>query len=238
VLIYLDVETTGLEEKDRICALGCIGVEEESVSIHSERIKPPCKIRPEAMALHHITNEMVKDAPCFEASQTLQWLQSYNMKENILIAHNIEFDTTMLSKEGFIWQGGMIDTLKCTKHLIAEVDQFALQFLRYELGLYKTEQEEAGKLGIALQAHTPLSDAFHVKMLHNYLHDLADDQRLQELTFERVLVAKFTFGKYNGHYIEEIAMRDPGYLEWMLNNMSDMDMDLRYSVEHYLKESR
>jgi DNA polymerase III epsilon subunit-like protein len=236
LLIYLDVETTGLEEKDRVCAIGCIGVEGETVSIRSELVKPPHKIRPDAMALHHITNEMVKDAPPFETSQTLQWLQSHNTKENILVAHNIDFDTTMLSKEGFVWQGGMIDTLKCTKHLIPEVDQFALQYLRYELGLYKTEQEEAEKLGIVLQAHTPLSDAFHVKMLHAYLRELADDARLQELTLERALVTKFTFGKYNGRYIEEIAMRDPGYLEWMLNNLFDMDSDLRYSVEHYLKE--
>jgi DNA polymerase III epsilon subunit-like protein len=238
LLIYLDVETTGLEEKDRICAIGCIGVENDAVAVRSERIKPPRKIRPDAMALHHITNEMVKDAPLFGASQTLQWLQPYNTKENILVAHNIDFDTAMLSKEGFVWQGGMIDTLKCTKHLIPEVDQFALQYLRYELGLYKTEQEKAEKLGIVLQAHTPLSDAFHVKMLHACLRELADDERLQELTLERVLVAKFTFGKYNGRYIEEIAMRDPGYLEWMLNNMSDMDADLRYSVEHYLEEVR
>lgn len=238
MLIYLDLETTGLENKDRICAIGCIGVAGEEIETYSELLKPPRKIRPDAMALHHITNEMVQDAPSFDASQTLQWLKSHNSKENILVAHNIDFDMTMLSKEGFIWQGGIIDTLKCTKHLIAEVDQFALQFLRYELGLHKREKAEAQKLGIPLQAHTALSDAFHVKMLHAYLRDMADDGKLQELTVEQALVTKFTFGKYSGRYIEEIAMRDPGYLEWMLSNMFDMDSDLRYSVKYYLEEVR
>ena len=238
MLIYLDLETTGLEKNDRICALACIAFDGEIMQQHTQQIRPPKKIRPEASAVHHITNEMIKEAPVFSKSDVVAWLQVQNQSENILIGHNINFDLGMLEKESFVWQGGIIDTLKCTKHLIQEIDRFALQYLRYELQLYKSESEIAEKMGIRLQAHTALSDAFHVMLLHRYLNDMADDEQLQELTLERALVKKFNFGKYSGRYIEEIARHDQGYLEWMLNNMFDMDSDLRYSVKYYLKEVR
>ena len=235
MLIYLDLETTGLEPKDRLCAIGMIGVEGESVTTHYDLVKPPKKISPEAMSVHHITNEMVKEMPPFSDTESAKWLQKHNTPDTVLLGHNIGFDLSMLQKEGVVWQGGIIDTLKCTRHLIEECDQYGLQYLRYELGLYKDEAAEAKKLNIDLKAHDALSDAYHVKKLHDYLADMADVERLLELTVERTLITKFAFGKYKGRYIEEIAMNDRGYLEWMLNEMFDMDEDLRYSVEYFLR---
>lgn len=43
MLIYIDVETTGLEENDRICSLGMIVYDGEKVSKYKELIKPPKK---------------------------------------------------------------------------------------------------------------------------------------------------------------------------------------------------
>ncbi len=238
MLIYLDLETTGLEKGDRICSVGLIGVDGDQIVTLSDLIRAPKKIRPEAMAVHHITNEMVREAPGFSESECALWLDAHNSTDNILVAHNIEFDLRMLQKEGMVWQGGIIDTLKCTKHLITEIDRFSLQYLRYELALYKSEKEAAATMNIELNAHSVMSDALHVKLLHEYISDIADDERLMELTVEQALVKKFVFGKYKGRYIEEIAMQDRGYLQWMLENMFDMDSDLRYSVRHYLKEVR
>jgi DNA polymerase III epsilon subunit-like protein len=235
MLIYLDLETTGLEPKDRICAIGLIGVEGEDATTRYDLVKPSRKIRSDAMALHHITNEMVKERPAFAQSDSARWLEEHNTAEHIIVGHNIEFDLGMLQKEGIVWQGGVIDTLKCTRSLIPECEHYGLQYLRYELGLYRDEAEEAEKLGIPLQAHHALGDAYQVKRLCDYLGEMADTERLLELTVERALVTKFTFGKYKGRYIEEIAASDRGYLEWMLNNMFDMDEDLRYSVEYYLR---
>jgi DNA polymerase III epsilon subunit-like protein len=237
MLIYLDLETTGLEAKDRICSVGVIGVEEGDPVVLYDRIKPARKIRPEAMAVHHITNEMVKNAPAFDASETGQWLAAYNQTDNVLFGHNIEFDLAMLQKEGLVWQGGIVDTLKCTRLLIPECEQYGLQYLRYELGLYKEEIAAAKALGIDLVAHHALGDAFQVMRLHGYLAATANLDRLLELTVERALIEKFAFGKHKGRYIEEIAMSDPGYLRWMLDEMFDMEDDLRYSVEYYLSMS-
>jgi DNA polymerase-3 subunit epsilon/exodeoxyribonuclease X len=235
MLIYIDLETTGLEPEDRICSIGLIGVEGEAETVRCDLVRPPRKIRPEAMALHHITNEMVREKPAFPESGSAHWLQEHNRPEHVLVGHNIAFDLGMLQKEGFVWQGGVVDTLKCTRHLIPECDQYGLQYLRYELGLYRDETAEAERLGIDLHAHNALGDAYQVKRLYDCLAGMADSERMLEMTVEPSLVTKFTFGKYKGRYIEEIALNDRGYLEWMLNGMFDMDEDLRYSVEYYLR---
>jgi DNA polymerase-3 subunit epsilon/exodeoxyribonuclease X len=31
-------------------------------------------------------------------------------------------------------------------------------------------------------------------------------------------------------------MKDPAYLKWMLESLMDMDEDLRYSIEYYLRD--
>lgn len=238
-LCYLDTETTGLEKKDRLCSIGMITEHEGTFRTEYTLIHPPRKIPPEAMAVHHITNEMVKEAPHYDASAVASELEAINTPETIMVGHNLAFDLQMLAKEGLSWQGGMIDTLKCTKHLIGgEIDRFSLQFLRYELRLYREEADEAKRLGVTVQAHHALSDAFHTRMLHRYLLEMADNDRLMELTTEHALVHKLTFGKYAGKFIEDIARRDPKYLDWMLGSLSDMDEDLRYSIGYYLKEVR
>ena len=239
MLCYIDVETTGLEKEDRICSIGLIVVGRDKTDTYYDLVKTPKKIPPEAMAVHHITNEMLKDAPVFWDASAVQRLQELNHTETTLVGHNLAFDLQMLEKEGLTWQGGMIDTLKCVKHLLGgEIEHFSLQFLRYELRLYRGEAAAAEPLGITPVAHHALSDAFHTMLLYRYLGEMADDEQLMRLTTEQALIHKLPFGKYGGKYIEEIARRDPGYLEWMLNSLSDLDEDLRYSIEYYLNEVR
>lgn len=229
MLIFLDVETTGLEEKDRVCSVGIISVEDEKNRTIYELINEGKKILPQASSINHITNEMLKDKPNFKESQAYEFLSRHNRESTTIVGHNVKFDLAMLEKSGFDFKGEIIDTLRVTKHLIPECEQFSLQFLRYELKLYKKEKEE-------LQAHHALSDATIVKNLYEYLLEMSTKEKLANLSFKKVLIAKFGFGKYSGRYIEEISMIDRGYLEWMLSNIMDLDEDLRYSIEYYLGE--
>jgi DNA polymerase-3 subunit epsilon/exodeoxyribonuclease X len=229
-VIFLDTETTGLEAKDRICALGMITEDE----VHYELIHPGKKIPPGASAIHHITNEMVKDSPAFAESQSAEKLKSLNTPENILVSHNAPFELDMLQKEGIAWQGGVIDTLKCSKSLMDDLEGYALQFLRYELRLYREEVNVFEKHQIGIVPHHALSDALHTKMVLEYLLDLADVERLIEISKSHVLLTRLPFGKYAKKRIEEIALKDPSYLKWMVESLMDMDEDLRYSIEHYL----
>jgi DNA polymerase III epsilon subunit-like protein len=230
-VIFLDTETTGLENKDRICALGII----EGESTHFELINPGKKIPPAASAIHQITNEMVSDAPSFSQSVSVEKLKIFNLPETILVSHNAPFELAMLQKEGVVWEGGVIDTLKCSKSLMDDLEGYSLQFLRYELRLYREERGVFQEHGVALIPHHPLSDALHTKMVLEYLLDLADIERLIEISKSHVLLSRLPFGKYAKKRIEEIALKDPGYLKWMVESLMDMDEDLRYSIEHYLR---
>lgn len=235
--LFLDLETTGLEVKDRVCELAFICEDEEGAVTHSNALcKSPKKISHEAMALHHITNEMIKDEKTCQETSTYKRLQEYNSEENILIAHNIRFDLKMLEKEGFDLKMQAVDTLRCTKSLIPECEGFGLQFLRYELGLYKEEEELARYAGIDISAHRALSDALHVKLLWKTLLQYATVSQLIAISSRPVLLEKFPFGKYSGRYIEEIAGSDTAYLHWMLSNIEDMDEDLSYSIQKHLEE--
>ncbi len=237
MLIFIDIETTGLESSDKICSIALITVDNKEISYKYELLNEGKKIPPIASSIHHITSEMIQEKPAFKASEIYKFLQEYNSEENTLIAHNIKFDLQKLSSAGVIWRGDVIDTLRVTKHLIPECEFFSLQVLRYELKLYRDEERLKDELGIkdALFAHNALSDALVVKLLFDSLKELATVDEMKELSFKNVLIQKFGFGKYSGKYIEEVAMNDRGYLEWMLLNISDIDEDLRYSVEHYLE---
>jgi DNA polymerase-3 subunit epsilon len=59
--VYLDTETTGLEEFDQIVEI-CVLDSNGSVLVDS-LIKPTCKIPAGVIKLHGITDEMVKDKP-------------------------------------------------------------------------------------------------------------------------------------------------------------------------------
>ena len=237
MLIFIDIETTGLEREDKICSIALIIVDEKEISYKYELVNEGKKIPPQASSIHHLTNEMIKNEPAFQESNIYKFLQENNSEKNTLIAHNIKFDLEKLSSAGFIWKGDVIDTLRVTKHLIPECEFFSLQVLRYELKLYRDEEKEKIELGIkdALAAHNALSDALVVKLLFNSLEELANLDKMKELSFKNVLLQKLDFGKHSGKYIEEIAMSDRGYLEWMLHSVTDLDEDLRYSVQHYLE---
>jgi len=231
MLVFLDTETTGLEISDRICAIGFIDDDE----VHYELINPMKKLPPSASAIHHITNEMVKEAPVFSVSKSYEKLISLNTPETILVSHNSPFDLAMLQKEGITWQGKTIDTLKCSKALMDDLDGYSLQFLRYELRLYRNEKDFFGEYDIEITPHHPLSDALHAKMIYEYLLDLADEEELVFMSQSRLLLKRLPFGKYAKKRIEEMALKDPAYLKWMLESLMDLDEDLRYSIEYYLR---
>jgi len=233
MLIFLDLETTGLEAQDVICSIAILMQE----CFHYTLLNEGKKIPAEASSIHHITNEMIQDKSSFLESNIYTFLKKNNTKENTLVAHNVAFDIEKLSSAGLVWKGDVIDTLRVTKHLIPECEVFSLQFLRYELQLYKKEQALKDKYGIkdALVAHNALSDACVCKLLFETLLEYASEEKMKELSFKNVLLEKFSFGKYKGKYMEEVCMNDPQYARWVLTTLSDIDEDTKYSIHYYLE---
>lgn len=227
VLIFLDLETTGLEDEDKILSIAIIVVEKGEVTSKYELANEGKKIPPKASSIHHITNEMIHQKPLLRDTEIWKFLNDNNTENTIIVGHNVNFDIQKLHAHGFHYKGAVIDTLRVSKHLIPECESYALQVLRYELKLYKSEKGE-------VIAHHALGDAKVLKQLYEYLEELSSQEEMLELSFKKVLLEKFGFGKYEGRYIEEISMCDRGYLEWMLANVVDLDDDLHYSLCCYL----
>ncbi len=93
----VDVETTGFGKHDRICEIGIVNIDHETLEIIDEfetLVNPKRDIGP--VHIHKITASMVADAPPFEyvASGIAEYLDG-----SVLVAHNISFDRRMLFQE-------------------------------------------------------------------------------------------------------------------------------------------
>jgi DNA polymerase III epsilon subunit-like protein len=239
--ILLDTETTGKEPTDRICQLAICELGRDGPVYTASYCKPPLPISFFAMSVHGITNEQVEECEPYASCEAASRLAALNREDSVLIAHNAKFDIDMLKKEGVEWNGGIIDTFRCAKHLMPEMESHALQYLRYALGFYKMEDsEEAQKVKTQfpqmMSAHNALFDIFVLKQLLSHLNTLVqrDAGKLISLTNEPVLFRRFHFGKYKGQNIDEVVKKDKGYLEWMLNSSTGLDDDMRYTLKHYL----
>lgn len=60
-------------------------------------------------------------------------------------------------------------------------------------------------------------------------------KKLAELTLTPVFIKTFKFGKYKGENIEDVAKKDPNYLNWMRNNM-ELDEDMQYTLDKVLEK--
>ena len=241
--VILDTETTGAEEKDRVCQLAYLVASPQLVGttieeVHDELCKPPLPISFGAMAVHHITNEKVQAKPPCPETPGFRRLQELNDPENVLVIQNAPFDLPMLEKEGFVSRMRLVDTLRCLRHLYPDAEAHGLQYMRYFLGLYRNETAEAKKHGIKIAAHDALGDVLVLKLLLDYL--LADHtvEELVELTARPITYKTFRFGKYKGEEILEVARKDPGYIEWMLREREGeepLDPDMRQTLEKALE---
>lgn len=240
--ILFDTETTGNGESDRIIQIGAMIVHDKNtIEIIDELCSAPVPISIEAMEVHNITPELLVNKAPFTDTTFAQKIEEHNQSENYLIAHNISFDLGMLQKEGFENRYTLIDTLRCAKHLLPDSSSHRLQYLRYALGLYQTEQTEASRLGITIKAHDAIGDVLVMKLLLSRLVRFIQEsdaginplEKLSQLTQTPVMIKTFKFGKYKESNISDIATKDRGYLKWMMDNL-DLDEDMRFTLAYYL----
>lgn len=236
-LLFLDVETTGLETEDRLCQVGFEFEEGDGVA---GLFKPPVPIKVGAMAVNHITNTMVEKAPVFADSDIANLLKKLSLEKSptsfndawVLVAHNAPFDLGMLKKEGIEFSQ-YIDTKKLSHKLDKDdsMESHRLQYLRY---FYEIEIPEA-------VAHTAEGDVKVLAAVYRKLREKLGYPTIKEMieiSKKPVLYSKFKFGKYNGNTIADIAATDPGYLNWLLKQKKENNQneeDWIYTLEHYLK---
>ena len=242
--IIFDTETTGLEKEDRIIQIGALILDQhKNIKIYNELCSSYVKIKFEAMATHHITENMIKNKNKFQNTKFYKELLKLNSAENYIIAHNINFDISMLEKENFSNKIEKIDTLKVAQHIFEDAPSHKLQVLRYYLKLNEEEELESKKYNIKIEAHNAISDVLITKLLlsrivkelkirfpkiKNYI------KYLVELTNKPILLKKINFGKYKGRNIEDIIKKDYQYIKWLFNKSEDENM--KYTLNTLLKK--
>lgn len=231
-LIFLDTETTGIEETDRLCQV-CYRVGDV---VHNEYFKPPLPMSVKSMSITHITNKMLENKPAFAGSDFARELQKL-LSEGILVAHNAPFDSEMLKREG-IEIPRFICTLRVARHLDTHgvIPEYNLQFLRYYLDL-----------DVPGNAHDAEGDvnvlyAVFARLLAKVQEVTGDEQsaieKMIEISSTPSLYKKFNFGKYKDKLIAEVAQTDHGYLEWLLKQKLENEggeEDWIYTLQYYLK---
>ncbi len=98
-LVFLDVETTGLEPQkgDAVCEIGAAKFKgDKLIGKFHTLINPGRSIPPNTSSIHNIYDEDVKDAPCFNviADKLLLFLEN-----SILLGYNVGFDLEFLNSE-------------------------------------------------------------------------------------------------------------------------------------------
>lgn len=230
--VFLDVETSGFADDDKIVELAFKAPPNVSVIAHS-LFNPEREIGHEAMAVTHITNKMVKDAPLFLGSPLHTTLNNL-LKENVLVAHNADFDMKFLKREGIEINGPHICTYKVAYHQDekAELPKHTLQYLRYH---FFEEEEFSGE---NIVAHSAASDVLVLERLYKHLLQSFTMEQMIEISAKPMLVKKFTFGKFKGEWIKDVARKDPNYLIWMRREMANMEESLRYTVNYWIEHRR
>ena len=98
--IVLDTETTGLsaENGDRIIEIGCVELVRRKLTGNNKHfyLNPGRDSQEDALKVHGISNEFLKDKPKFAAvvDELLEYLQDAE-----IIIHNAPFDVSFLNKE-------------------------------------------------------------------------------------------------------------------------------------------
>ena len=98
--IFLDTETTGLsaDNGDRVIEIGCVELFNRKLTGNNKHfyLNPGRDSHEEALKVHGITTEFLKDKPKFEAvvDEFLAYLQDAE-----IIIHNANFDVGFLNKE-------------------------------------------------------------------------------------------------------------------------------------------
>jgi DNA polymerase-3 subunit epsilon len=202
--IYYDTETTGIKpEKDRIIEIAAYD------PVQNRRfekfVNPGFPIPPESTTIHHITDEMVANAPSF--AQIGEEFIEFCSGDVVLIAHNNDnFDIHFLRNEFQRNQLTMptewkfLDTLKWARRYRSDLPKHTLQFLREIYGI------------TANNAHRALDD---VIVLENVFRCMIDDLDISEVFYllnRPRMIQHMPFGKHQGQPLSQIPKN---YISWL-----------------------
>ncbi len=227
-IVFFDVETTGLNiTTDRIVEISYLKVfPNQNRESKTLRINPEIPIPADSTAVHHITDDDVKDCPTFR--QVAHDLAMVFQGSDIAGYNSNRFDIPLLAEE-FERSGVEVDLKRCrpidVQTIFHKMEQRTLSAAyRFYCG---KELEGAHSANADTEATYDVLCA----QLERYGDALPHDvEKLSQFTsFTRNVdfagfiilnehdVPCFSFGKYKGRPVADVFREVPGYLGWILN---------------------
>lgn len=227
-IVFLDLETTGVDPaKDRIVEISMIKVlPDGGEETKTRRINPEMHIPESSTAIHHITDEDVKDCPTFKAvARSLQgWIEGCD-----LAGYNSnKFDIPVLVEE-FLRADIDIDLRKT--RLVDVQNIFHRMEQRTLVAAYKFYCQKDLTDAHSAEADTRATLEVLKAQLDRYPDDLQNDTdfladfsaRTKDVDFAGRIVYDeqgvecFNFGKHKGRSVAEVFRTEPSYYAWMMN---------------------
>ena len=225
-IIFFDLETTGTNIlTDRIVEISYIKILPSGAEIERTiRVNPERHIPAEATAIHHITDDDVKNEPTFK--QVAQEIANVFTGADIAGFNSNRFDNPVLAEE-FIRAGVSIDL---ARHKFIDVQTiFHKMEQRTLIAAYKfycgKDLEEAHSANADTRATYEVLKAQldHYPSLKNdveFLSEFSSQNKNVDLMGRIIYNADgkevFNFGKYKGQAVEDVFRRDSGYYAWMM----------------------
>lgn len=226
-IVFFDLETTGVDTaRDRIVEISLVKVMPDGQEIvKTRRINPGMHIPEEASAIHHITDEDVKDCPQFAqiAKSLAQFLEGCDFGG----FNSNRFDLPVLVEE-FLRAGVDVDFKR--RRFIDVQNIFHKMEQRTLIAAYKFYCDKNLEEAHSAEADTLATYEVLKAQLDRYPELQNDVAALAEFSTRdktadyagRILINEkgeevFGFGKYKGRKVEEIFDSEPSYYAWMMN---------------------
>lgn len=238
--VAMDTETTGFEpETNSLVEMAAVS---QFGAFQHTLVKPTTPIGFGAMATHHITNEMVENAPNVDEAFEVLQLASKNLEdararnvELIPVFHNAAFDMQFMPE--YFQALRYVCTWRCAVSMFPNAESHSNGALWYEFGLDHPMPDEAGSM-----PHRALFDAIMTADLMDYMlghirqnHPNITDplEHMIWLTKQPILLNTVRFGKHRGMLWSEVPI---DYLAWCLRQ--DMDDDIKFTCKFWTEEHR
>lgn len=234
-IIFFDLEATGINiTRDKIVEISYIKVfpdgKEESKTM---RLNPEIPIPRESTAVHHITNDDVKDAPRFE--DVAKDLAKVFDGCDVAGFNSNRFDVPMLEQQ-FLSAGVDFDFSKCkfidVQTIFHKMEQRNL-VAAYKFYCGKDLSDAHSASGDTHATYEVLKSQLdrYPDLQNNvdFLSKFSSQNRNLDLAGRMIYNDKdepvFNFGKYKGKPVAEILKRDTGYYGWMMQ--ADFPIDTK-----------
>ena len=227
-MVFFDLETTGTNvSTDRIVEISVVKVMPDGEQIiKTRRINPEMPIPAEAPAVHHITDEDVKDCPTFR--QVAKSLREFMVGCDFCGFNSNRFDLPLLAEE-FMRADVDVDLFSKAKYIDVQnifhkkEERTLVAAYRFYCGkeLEAAHSADADTLATYEVLCAQLDHYDDLENSVDFLSEFSSRGKTADFAgrigYDNEGKEIFTFGKYRDQRVADVFAKEPSYYDWMMN---------------------